>query len=262
MKKMRLCLFALAFCLALCACSTEEVSVDDGLSSDTASTDDTTESRSPFMDVLGDIAWTMLGQYDAVPITTLHSGELSENGWICGAWDVDGTTLTMTYFEDALTGTASAPLTYEIIEHNGLYFLVGSDTLYCSVSPTHIPVNHVEITADNFWEYFEPAKISIVKRATSTSGEVIESTTEKQVLKLKPEYISKLNPNVTSLIVQTSYMPEKQYVEYLSIPGRIETLNGSIPIYDDWTYIFGLDTWCTDEEILYIKGSLAFIDGL
>ena len=51
-------------------------------------------------------------------------------------------------------------------------------------------------------------------------------------------------------------------MEYLSIPCRIETLSGSIPIYDDWTYIFGLDTWRVDEEILYVKGSLAFIDGL
>jgi len=262
MKKIITLFLTFALCLLSCSCSKKSISSEQVDSTVTTSTEYTANLCDPLKDAIGGIEWNLLGQFDTVPVVTMRSGEISENGYICGTWDVINDTLVLTYYEDTLTGNASKPQSYQIKEHNRIYFLIGSNTIYCSVSPAQIPVTEIEITLDNWQTYFETDTVSTTVRTTNSSGEVSVSTTERQVLKLKTAYHCKLNPNVSSIHARSSSMSDPQYMEYYSIPQQIEIININIPIYRDWTYFYGVDAWEDNGKMIYIQGSLAFIDGL
>lgn len=96
-----------------------------------------------------------------------------------GTWEINDTTLTITSEDGNNTY-------YEIKDTNGVCFLIGNNDILCNgrLDTSEFPIKEVEITIDNWQEYFEIATYTVEN--VGAFGDVTE--TPECFLKLKDEY--------------------------------------------------------------------------
>ena len=271
---------AVVICLSLAACGEgEELQIDgfvQGVLNNGSNGEQQDDGEGGLKEHIGGVTWNAMNFESWMSITTTEFGQLSEGGYPCGTWEVSGNTVTFTYSEDSLTGLASQPKTYQIKEKEGVYFLVSDTELLSSVSADKVPVTKVEITLDNWQEYFEFAMITTVTKNTDVWGEATETTKETRVLKLKDVYLKQLNAGASSIAVRVglpesdasnAYTGEYMRLDYLY--RRVEKVAGSSPAYLDIARWFGLGDGengsfgiASDHEVIRIQGILALVDGL
>ena len=193
MKKILIVLLASVMCLSLFACGNEiapEIK-DDGTTqqeeqigsnnSDKITNDNDDKSETNLKSVL----MNMGAYWSYVNCPTMGHG-FSENGTVSGpdgngTWELVDNIVTVT-----LEG--KAPEAYEIKNINGAYYLAGEhDMLYgVNTMPDDIPFKEVEITLENWQEYFEFA--SATKEITDVFGQPTGELEKVNCLKLKDEY--------------------------------------------------------------------------
>lgn len=191
MKKILVLLLSVVICTSLFACGSEKTPEikDDGITQqgeqsvneNTDNNDSGDKSEADLKSVLMNMGafWSYVNR------PTMGHGFL-ENGTVSGpdgngTWKLVDNTVTVTLE----TGASEA---YEIKNINGVYYLAGEhDMLYgVNTMPDDIPFKEVEITLENWQEYFEFA--SATKEMTDVFGEPTGELEEVHCLKLKDEY--------------------------------------------------------------------------
>ena len=167
-------LLVFMMCLTLCACGR----------STSAGADDNTENSSiadevDFTEVLmnSGVTWGYLNRHAAFGF--IQDGTTTSSNV---TWELDGDTVKIMQ-ENGIVET------YEFVDLNGVFFLVGErDTLYSDVAIRYddIPCKPVEITLDNWQEYFELHHESVER--FDQFGESTGETDEYYWLRLKDEY--------------------------------------------------------------------------
>ena len=272
MKRMIALLLAATLCLSLTACGEgEDIQIGGG--NQQGSQQNSEDSNTGGLkESISDVTWELMNYDSWMTITTTQYGTLSEMGAPSGTWELNGNTVTFTYSEDSMTGTGSK--TYHIKENNGVYFLVSDTQVYSSVSAKETPVTKIDITIENWQEYFEFTTLTTVKKNTDMWGEVTEKTEKITVLKLKDTYYRRLNWEVSSVAVRYADASNldvyrDEYMSWGYSAGRVETVNGANPVNYDGIYWYGLgadngesNDIGANTEVIKIQGTLALIDGI
>ena len=266
MKKTIALLLALVLCLSLCACggsnelantetnpqNHESASDDSGESTTTGSNNEnnTTEATSAQIDyktilMNGGVFW---GYTNHSYMTAFREDgtTLSPDG----KWELNGNIVKCTW-DDGSTDT------YEIKELNGVYYIVGErDTMYSDmqVSLREIPQKSIEITLDNWQEYFELGSDSY--EVLDQFGEPTGETRTSHFLRLKDEYYRYLIENDSEVLLRFSINGEE----------RDSSINGAYWDNQIDTTYFGVDNVEVGENDVFkmvkIQGTLYLIDGL
>lgn len=179
--------------------------------------------------------WEGLHGFPLHPICFLEDYTCINDMVEIGTWKLTGTTVTI--LEDDITTS------YEIKDVNGEYLLVGDYDIFYNLSNADeidIPIKEVEVTIDNWQDYFEVCSYS------TEYG-------EKYRLKLRDEYFKKFIYNLRlDIISYTNLQYEISDIEmeygYLSFD------ENSGPVY------FGCEVDEPDFEMTKIQGTLYFID--
>ena len=167
-----------------------------------------------------------------------------------GTWVLDGNIVSCTWNNG---GTAK----YEIKELNGVYYLVGNrDTMYSDsqVRFDEIPKKSVEITIDNWREYFEFGSDS--REVLDQFGEPTGETRTSHFLRLKDEYYRHLIESSSEVLLR------------FTINGNVRDsrMNGTYWDAQIEEWYFGIDAVEVGEndvfEMVKIQGTLCFVDGL
>lgn len=265
MKKALSLILVLVLCLSLCACggnnepantetnpqNNESTSDDSGESTTTDSNNEnnTTEATSAQIDyktilMNGGVFW---GYTNHLYMTAFY-----EDGTTVspdGKWELNGNIVKCTW-DDGSTDT------YEIKELNGVYYIVGErDTMYSNmqVSLSEIPQKSIEITLDNWQEYFELG--SDTYEVLDQFGEPTGETRTSHFLRLKDEYYRYLIESGSEVLVR------------FSINGNESDRRMDGTYHDNTiqTWYFGFDDVEVGEtdvfEMVKIQGTLYFIDG-
>lgn len=271
MRKWIALLLTVIICLSLFACDKDD---DHQTNIGYPQGTEDNGSNAGWKDRISGITWTAINIEMWMDITTTEAGTLSEAGYPCGSWEIEEDTVTFTYSEDSLTGNTSHPQTYQIKESQGVYFLVSDAKLLSSVPADQVPVTHLEITLDNWQEYFEFTTFTQTQKNTDMWGEVTEVTLEIPALKLKDTYWNRLNRELSSVAVRYADASnpdeyEDRYMDWGYLPGRIEKVNGANPVMYDGKYWYGLgaNNGATYDiganiDVIRIQGTLALINGL
>lgn len=272
MRKWMILALAVVICFGLAACGEGEDIQIGGGSQQGSQQGSEDSSTGGLKENISDVTWTVMNIDSWMTITTTQYGTLSEMGAPSGTWELKGNTVTFTYSDDSITGRGTK--TYQIKENNGVYFLVGDTQVYSSVSAEKTPVTKIEITMENWQDYFEFTTLTTVIKNTDMWGEVTENTKEITVLKLKEAYYRRLNQEVSSIAVRyasTSNSDEYQdkYMSWGYHAGRKETVNGGNGVNYDGIYWYGLgadngesNDIGANTEVIRIQGVLALIDGI
>ena len=257
MKKALSLILALVLCLSLCACgggnkpaNTETNPKNpENIATDSSNENNTTEATNTQIDykailINGSAFWGY----------TNHSymTAFCEDGTTLspdGTWVLDGNVVKCTWNN----GSAD---TYEIKELKGVYYLVGErDTMYSDIQIhySEIPARSVEITLDNWQEYFEFGTGSC--EVLDQFGEPTGETRSSHFLRLKDEYYRYLIESGSEVLLRF----------YINGNERDRKLNGTYSDKTIHTWYFGFDGVEVGEtdvfEMIKIQGTLYFIDG-
>ena len=158
-----------------------------------------------------------------------------------GTWELKDTTLTLTSEDGNNTY-------YEIKDANGVCLLIGDNAILYNgnLDESEFPIKEVEITIDNWQEYFEIANCTVEN--VDIFGEVTE--TSECFLKLKDEYFKYLINGCGSLHSEIAL----RYKTSLSGDSSDDHM-------DIWnhTSVFGKH-WDETYELVKIQGTLYFFD--
>ena len=233
MKKVISLLMVLGMCIAFCACGNSATADPES----THENDSTVADEPDFVEVLmnSGVTWGYVNRMAGYGF--IEDGTTtSENE----TWTLDGDTVKITRENGAVDA-------YRFVELNGVYYLMGErDTMYSEVRIRYdeIPRRAVEITLDNWQEYFEMYQGS--EELFDQFGEPTGEIREYDHLRLKDE---------CSRIFL--YDESEVLLRY--------TQNGSehdARIDDGHTYIDLGDLTEYPLEMVKIQGTLYFVDGL
>ena len=237
MKKIFALVLAFAVCLSLCACGDNEAADTDNGS------DHGAEAGVDFEKMLlnGSVYWGRVNR-DFPGLAFLSDGTIVDRQ---GTWQLDGHIVNCVWADG---GTAA----YEFKELDGVYYLVGDDAIMYSdlyIRPDTIPSKSVEITLDNWQEYFEFTQETkeIIDQFGESTGE-----TEEYYLKLKPEYDRILVSRDSDILIRFRY-GENGVETDARLRGWSIDYFGEHGIRNDAEHIF---------EMLKVQGTLHFIDGI
>lgn len=187
MKKILVMLLVASMCVSLVACGGEKDSSTSDNSMNQDNNDNVTsnsdsESEVDYAKIISEESsyWLKFRGYDSGIIFCEDNSYINATmGSELGTWEIDDTTLTIISEDNNST-------CYEIKEINGVCFLVGdSETLYnANLDESEFPIKEVEITIDNWQEYFEISTCTVEN--VDAFGEVTE--TSECLLKLKDDY--------------------------------------------------------------------------
>ena len=260
MKKALSLLLALVLCLSLCACgggNTDTTNPTNGEASNpntdtNTSTDNTTENNAEqvvdYTSILcNDTFWSQINGMGMLYFNTDGTTGTSKSG----TWSVDGNTLT-------LTTKAGNKEIDEIKIINDVCFLIGDTYTYRDPRPNknNYPVKSVEITMDNWQEYFEFAtktrETVVYDVFGEPTGEV--EVYEIKVLAVKDEHFCALLPGRSEVALRYSIGGEEQEAKLDDICEG----NG--------IFYFGISNITNEEdtpfEMIKIQGTLCFVDGI
>ena len=199
MKKALSLIFTLVLCLSMCACG------GSGNSNDTPTTTgdaiETTVSN-PLLDVLNDRTWYFLQSNDSEMYTASDGTCVKDRFSWKGTWQLDNDTITMAMEDATILGYPSKTMHFKLVEHNGVYFLIGEDGTLSSVPLDNLTTKTVDITLENWEEYFEIK--TYTEEIKDQFGE-IKKTEMRATIKLKEEYISKLIVSKSQILYRLSY---------------------------------------------------------
>ena len=228
MKKIISLTLALVMCLSLCACG------DGG---DGSETQGSTAGEVDFTNVLmnSGVTWGYINRnycFGFIEGGTTTSSDVT--------WALDGDTVTITQKNGDVE-------TYRFVELNGVFYLVGErNTMYSDVHIRYgeIPCKSVEITLDNWQEYFELYHKS--EEQFDQFGEPTGETREYYYLRMKDEY-SRIYLCGKSEVLLRYTQNGSEYDE------RID---------DGHEYVSTLNYIDYPLEMVKIQGTLYFVDGL
>ena len=255
MKKALSLLLTLAVCLSLCACNDRNIPESNSLSPGSFTTDNNIENSTNKATGVQTDYNTILINTGAFWGYTNHSymTAFCEDGTTLspdGTWTLDGNIVKCTWND----GSSDA---YEIKELNGVYYLVGKrGTMYSDVQIrfSEIPKKTIEVTLDNWQEYFEFGSASI--EVLDQFGEPTGETRTSHFLKLKDEYYRYLIESGSEVLLRFSINGNES-------DRRIQAAYRD-PDINMW--YFGIDDAEVGEtdvfEMVKIQGTLCFIDGL
>lgn len=265
MKKILALLLAAIMCLSLVACGgNKPTNTETNPENHESTSDDSGESTTTDSDNENNTTEAPNAQIDYKTILMnggafwgytnhLYMTAFCEDGTTLspdGKWELNGNIVKCTW-DDGSTDT------YEIKELNGVYYIVGErDTMYSDmqVSLSEIPQKSIEITLDNWQEYFELGSDSY--EVLDQFGEPTGETNTSHFLKLKDEYYRYLIENNSEVLLRFSINGD----EY---DWNINNTHWDTSIY---TFYFGVNNVEVTEddvfEMVKIQGTLYFVDGL
>ena len=265
MKKAISLLLALVMCLSLCACGGGETpnsnndtfdnnSATNGTGGDTTNNstvgetnDNNTESNTPdYKEILCGKIWSLLNyKYDFSSFGFNEDGTCAYHN---AKWELCDNIVKITSDEE----TSNAFNEYSIVESNGLYFLVSDCYVYYLGDHSSLTIQKVEITSENWNEYFE-----IITDTIEEYDQFGEKTNEytRNYFCLKEEYIHSFSPYDSELLIRFSGAGDSD---------RDERCDGIwIETTDKPGY--GCDIYSADVNsfgIVKIEGTLAFVEGI
>ena len=249
MKKALSLILSLVLCLSLCACGggNESTKTETNPQDNENNNSEATNTQIDYKTILMNrgVFW---GYTNHSYMTAFREDGTTLNP--DGKWELNGNIVKCTW-EDGNTET------YEIKKLNGVYYIVGErDTLYSDmqVRLSEIPQKSIEITLDNWQEYFELGSAS--REVLDLFGEPTGEIRTSHFLRLKDEYYRYLIENGSKVLLR------------FSINGENRDRSITCAFWDnqiDTTY-FGVDGVEVGEkdvfEMVKIQGTLCLIDGL
>lgn len=257
MKKALSMFLALVLCLSLYACGGEQNNETEGIqdtnNQNTQYSTETNKSREELIDILYNYsgAWLPANGNSVFGFakdgtTTFHNG----------TWQLEGYTVTCAW-EDGTTDS------YEMKNINGSWLLCGDGTVMYTefTNWSNIPQKTIEITEENWHEYFEFAIIKGITQTTDTWGEVTVKNHVGIAFQLKDMYdcvIRRKNSSVTVRIsidgeefdcsINEMHLGKFADEQFFGVPFTVDTEEITL---EDFTF-----------EIPKIQGSLCFITGI
>lgn len=257
MKKALSFILTLVLCLFLCACGGEQnnetQAIQDANNQNTQSSTEKTESRENLINIL----YAHSGAW--LPANGNNVFGFAKDGTTTfdnGTWKLEGYTVTCAW-ED---GTSD---NYEMKNINGTWLLVGDENVMYTefTNWSNIPQQTIEITEENWQEYFEFAIIKGVTQTTDMWGEVTVKNHIGIAFQLKDMYDRVLRLKNSSVTVRISIDGEKfdcsinemnlgrfADEQFFGVPFTVDTEEFTL---EDFTF-----------EIPKIQGSLCFITGI
>ena len=237
MKKIIALILALVLCLSLCACGGEDADTEIGSVHGA-------DAGVDFEELLlnGSVYWGRINR-DFPSVAFLADGTIVDRE---GTWTLDGHIVNCTWADGSTA-------TYEFKELNGVYYLVGDDVIMYSdlhIWPSEIPSKAVEITLDNWQEYFEFTQET--EEIIDQFGEPTGETEECYYLKLKPEYDRILVSRDSDILIRFRYANDVVETDACLRGWDIDYF-GEHGIRNDAEHVF---------EMIKVQGALHFIDGL
>lgn len=270
MKKLIALLLVAVMCVSLAACGDGELpntgdnnetlgnnSATNGTGSDTSNNNNNntvgdannnnTESNAPnYTEILCGKIWNLLNyKYD------FYSLGFNEDGtceYYNAKWELSDNIVKITSDED----TSNAFNEYSIVESNGIYFLVSDCYVYYLGDRSSLPIKKVEITSENWNEYFE-----IITDTIEEYDQFGEKTNEytRNYFSLKKEYVNSFFPYDSELLIRFSGSGDSEidercdgiWIETTDMPG------------------YGCDVRNADATsfgVVKIEGTLAFVEGI
>lgn len=256
MKKIIALLLAAVMCLSLAACgggekpnTTDTSGIQQGeqLGGEIADNNDIDNSDDPEVDFVkilmnGNCFWSCVNRNGA-GFGFIEDGTTVNPD---GTWELVDNTVTIT-LEDGSSDS------YEIKEMNGAYYLVGNhDILHgMQISTEDIPSKKVEITMDNWQEYFE--FVSASEEKLDQFGEPTGEVEEAHCLKLKDEYYKYF------IYVNSDVRIRYTYNGNESDDIMSENYNKIMGVYFG---VRGIDSELNFDEMVKVQGTLYFVDGI
>lgn len=237
MKKMFALVLVVVMCLSVCACS---VSANRGQDSGDDNSGNGSAVDLEKLLLNGGAFWCRANRH-MVGVGFLSDGTTVEPE---GTWQLDGDTVNCVWAEG---GTAS----YVFRELNGVYYLVGDDMVMFSdayVVPDEIPSRAVEITLDNWQEYF--AFTHETEEVLDQFGDATGEIRENYYLELKPEYDRLLVEENSEVLIRYTQNGDERDA---CLRGWTIDYFGEYNIRNDAEYSF---------EMIRVEGTLYFIDGI
>lgn len=248
MKKILSMFLVAIMCVSLVACGGEKDS----------STSDNSDNVASNHDNESEVDYEKILVADGKEWTSLHDLYFSDSVVFCedysfvcgdelGTWELTGTTISVTLKDDTTTS-------YEIKNVNDVYLLVGSyDTLaWSNIDKSTIPVKEIEVTIENWQEYFEVYSYSY--ETVDSFGEV-SGVLEETIFRLRDEYLKYLiieSPLGTKSYTTFSYRygssEDDHNMDILPFSYNLEHSYYGFPMIDD------------NFEVTKIQGTLYFID--
>ena len=256
MKKLLALLLAAVMCFSLAACggnkpANTETNLEShgNITADGNNEDSTTEVTTEQIDyktilMNGGAFWSYTNH---TYMTAFCEDSTTKNP--DGVWALNGNIVECT-LDDGSTAT------YEIKELNGLYYLVGErDIMYGgNIIPSEIPAKSVEITLDNWQEYFELGSASC--EVIDQFGEPTGETNTSHFLRLKDEYYRYLIESNSEVLLRFTINGDER-------DSNIHNTDWDTSIH---TFYFGVNNVEVGEddvfEMVKIQGTLYFVDGL
>lgn len=267
MKKILALLLAAVICLSLVACGGGETpntndnnetpgnnSATNGAVGDTGNnntvgdaSNNNTESNAPnYTEILCGKIWSLLNyKYDFISLGFNEDGTCE---YYNAKWELSDNIVKITSDEE----TSNAFNEYSIVESNGIYFLVSDCYVYYCGDRSSLPIKKVEITSENWNEYFE-----IITDTIEEYDQFGEKTNEytRNYFSLKAEYVNSFSPYDSELLIRFSASGDSEiddrgdgiWIETTDKPG------------------YGCDIYNADAnsfEVVKIEGTLAFVEGI
>ena len=253
MKKAVSLILALALCLSLCACG------GGGNSTDTpTTTDEATETNisNPLLDVMNDRTWYFLQFNDSEMLTSSDGTCVKDSFFWKGTWQLDNDTITMVMGDSTTLGYPPKTMQFKLIEHNGVYFLIGEDGTLSSVPLDNLTTKTVDMTLENWENYFEITTYS--HEVKDMFGEVQE-TEKRALIKIKDEYLNKLVVPKSQVLFRLSH-EKYDTTQDSEAEGTLNFSTGANLGYQ-------VDGWYNIDEfgncsVTKIQGQLVFVDGI
>lgn len=255
MKKLLALLLAAVMCFSLVACGGGETPNTDNNSSiqqdgqtterDTQQGAETSNIQDSSNETKVDYLEILLNESNAWYVV---NGNARVGSWFRQDGTLDGGTWELV---DNIVTVISEESTasYEIKAVDGVYYLVGDRLLLSKIQPEDIPAREVEITIDNWQEYFELASAS--KEEVDTFGDPTGEVETYNCLKLKDEYYKYFIYEKSD--VRIRYI----FNGYEDDDFMTENWHHLMPTY------FGSPVPSADDfEMVKVQGTLYFVDGI
>lgn len=250
MKKILVMLLAAVMCVSFVACggndspaNNESAKAGNQDSDDSSANNGDAETEIDYAKIISEESgyWLSFYGYDmGLVFCEDNSYQNATTRDELGTWELKDTTLTLTSEDGNNTY-------YEIKDANGVCLLIGDNAILYNgtLDGSEFPIKEVEITIDNWQEYFEIATCTVEN--VDIFGEVTE--TSKCYLKLKDEYFKYLINSCGSLHSE------------IALRYGLSSSSTSDSYMDIWndTSVFG-EHWDETYELVKIQGTLYFID--
>ena len=242
MKKIIAILLTLVLCISLVACGTDNQENQKN----------TTAGVTDYKDILcNGIFWSPISGNSMR--AWMEDGTIDSGGNVVGTWEIEGTTLNCAWKSGGIS-------CFEIRMIDDICFLVGEE--YSFIDPNarwdRIPTVSVEITMDNWQQYFEFVTETREEIMYDVFGEATGETKkyEEKFLKLKDEYFRALLSGRSELSLRYTYAGEQKETKLITTHPHNAVAVG----------YYGLEnvenTGENSFEMLKIQGTLCFVDGL